>query len=68
MSAVLLAVAVLAGLACPAHMLWRARRGRHSGCITAPADTDEASMVATRQRSLAEQVASLNAGGTPLRS
>lgn len=34
MSTLLLAIVVIAGLACPIHMLWQTRRAKH-GCISA---------------------------------
>jgi hypothetical protein len=55
-----LAVTVAAvALACPAHMLWRMRRGRHAGCMPARVTADE---VSQRQTRLAEQVERLSGG------
>jgi hypothetical protein len=48
----------LAGLACPAHMLWRMRRG-HRGCIGAAKSAPRASDLRRRQRNLDRQLAEL---------
>ena len=50
-------VALGAGLACPAHMLWRVRRGRRSGCAPAA----HATGLQERQARLAQELARLAA-------
>jgi hypothetical protein len=56
MSIVLASAAALAALACPAHMLWRLRRGHGAGCLPGRiAESD----VQQRQRRLARDLARL---------
>ncbi len=58
MTTTLALLALLVVLACPAHMLWRMRRGQAAGCLPAP---DGAEDVRARQVQLAEQVARVRA-------
>jgi hypothetical protein len=51
-STALLAVAVAAGLACPAHMAWQMRRGRRAPCCPAPRREDDAAELHRRQQAL----------------
>jgi hypothetical protein len=55
---VLAAVVLVAVLTCPAHMLWRVRRGRSASCVPGLGAADE---VRRRQARLAEQVARVGA-------
>jgi hypothetical protein len=50
---VLAAVGVAAALACPAHMLWRMRRGHEPGCLPARRPTEQ---LADRQARLAREL------------
>jgi hypothetical protein len=50
-------VAATVALACPLHLLWRARQGRRACC--APAADEAAAAVRARQRALAERIESL---------
>ena len=61
MTEVLLGAAVLAGLACPLHAMWRWRRGRSACCGAEASNGPEA--VAARQRALASRVRSVTASG-----
>lgn len=54
MSIVLAGVAVGAALACPAHMLWRMRRGKPGRCLPMHPRADA---VAKRQAHLAKDLA-----------
>jgi hypothetical protein len=56
---IVLAVAVAVALACPAHMLWRMRRGRQASCMP---PRDDANAISRRQARLAEEVDRLTAG------
>jgi len=56
-STVAAVVVAAVALACPLHMLWRARQGRRVCC--APAADDAAAAVRARQRALAERIQSL---------
>ena len=49
----LIALAVLAALACPAHAAWRIHRGRSAGCMRPHASPEQTER---RQRALAERV------------
>lgn len=53
MTTVLVAAVLVAVLACPAHMLWRMRRGQSVGCLPS---SEEADGVHARQTELARQV------------
>jgi hypothetical protein len=55
----LLAVAALAALACPLHMVWSARRGRRASCLPTHGRPDE---LRRRQRELADRIEELAAG------
>lgn len=59
MSTVVPIMAAIAGLACPAHMWWRMRRGEGAVCCLAPSNDPEA--LAERQRLLQARVAALTA-------
>ena len=59
---VLLVVAVIAALACPAHMLWARRGGRWPACCPGPARPDVDALV-ERQRELAVRVAAMSRDG-----
>jgi hypothetical protein len=50
---VLAAAPLAAALACPAHMLWRMRRGREHGCLPSRRPTDR---LADRQARLAQEL------------
>jgi hypothetical protein len=50
----LVVVAAVLALACPAHMLWRMRRGRSPGCVPGG---DAAESLQRRQAELTERVA-----------
>lgn len=50
----LAALVVVIALACPAHMLWRMRRGRPASCLPVPRAADE---LRRRQAELAERIA-----------
>jgi hypothetical protein len=52
-TAVLAAIAVVAALACPAHMLWRMRRGRERGCLPPRRPAEQ---LADRQARLAHEL------------
>jgi hypothetical protein len=56
-SAVLPVLALVAGLACPAHMLWRMRRGRAAGCMWSRHPVDD---VSARHARLADELARLS--------
>lgn len=58
MTTVLAAVVLVAVLACPAHMLWRMRRGKSPSCAPDLSAVDE---LGRRQARLAEQVARMGA-------
>ena len=64
MSTLLLAIVVIAGLACPIHMLWQTRRGRR-GCIGARGGDRRADAIRQRQRALDRQLAALRDLQTP---
>ena len=63
MSTALAIVIAAVALACPMHMLWRARQRRRA-CCAAAAD-DAAAAVGARQRALAERIESLGGSATP---
>jgi hypothetical protein len=50
------AVALAAALACPAHMLWRMRRGHEPGCLPLRRPIEQ---LADRQARLARELARL---------
>jgi hypothetical protein len=50
----LAALVLVTVLACPAHMLWRMRRGQSAGCLPS---SEEADSLHARQAQLARQVA-----------
>jgi hypothetical protein len=50
---VVAAVALVAALACPVHMLWRSRRGNAEGCLPSRRPTDR---LADRQARLAQEL------------
>lgn len=52
--------AIVAGLACPLHMLWQRRRGRAAACVGEHAGSDS---LAERQRRLAAGVEELSRSG-----
>jgi hypothetical protein len=56
MTAVLTFMAVVVALACPAHMLWRTRRGHGAACAPSRRRVEE---LGDRQARLAEDVARL---------
>jgi hypothetical protein len=49
----LAAVAAAAALACPAHMLWRMRRGHERGCLPSRRRTEQ---LADRQARMAHEL------------
>lgn len=57
LSELFLIVAVVAALACPAHMLWRARRGEKACCV--PGEGPRQESLARRQQALARRVEEL---------
>jgi hypothetical protein len=59
MTTALLVVAVAAALACPAHMLWRMRRGRGASCAPSRESADSGSELRARQRALAARIEQL---------
>lgn len=61
MSTAFLALVVVAGLACPAHMWWRLRRGETVCCSQPPTAEDELTALAERQRVLGEKLAAVRA-------
>lgn len=64
MSTLVLAIVVIAGLACPIHMLWQTRRGKR-GCISARGDDRRADDIRQCQRALDRQLAALRDLQTP---
>lgn len=54
MTTLLVAVVLVAVLACPAHMLWRMRHGKSASCLPSSREGDD---VRARQAQLARQVA-----------
>ncbi len=65
MSTVLLAVAVIAGLACPAHMCWRMRRGQHAACCPPRHAEPDVQALRQRQRDLQARIAQLSKTEAP---
>lgn len=64
MTTVILAVAAAAGLACPAHMWWRMRRGKRAACCPATAGEDGAAVrLQRRQQALRQRLAGLDEEG-----
>jgi len=64
MSTVLPAIVVIAGLACPIHMLWQMRHGKR-GCISARGGDRRANDIRERQRALDRQLVALRDLQTP---
>lgn len=63
--AILISAVLLAGLACPAMMWWRYRRGQESACyVSGRRDGDDSGVEALRERQLelAERIAALDDG------
>jgi hypothetical protein len=60
MSAVVLAVAAVAAVACPVHMLWQMRHGRRSTCAPAT-PRDDVAALRRRQHNLEARIAELSA-------
>jgi hypothetical protein len=59
-STALLALAVVAGLACPAHMWWRMRRGERAACCPPGGEESDALAVQRREQALRAQLANLD--------
>ncbi len=60
MSEAILAVAIVAGLACPVHMWWQHRRGRQAACCPPSRSADQsadAQALRARQENLSALIA-----------
>lgn len=56
MTTALLVLAVAAGLACPAHMWWKMRRGERAACAPDPVRREDAEGLRRRQRDLEARI------------
>lgn len=64
MSSTVVAVAAVAGLACPLHMWWQHRRGLQGTCGSSTERADSVDALSRRQGALAEQLRVLQQAGT----